>query len=300
MNSTTRAFIDFEGVTLEDVETLFSVAHRFEKHLQLPLVPHTLGLIFLEPSTRTRCSFEVAGLKLGLRVFNLESAESSVMKGESLEDTLLNLDAMGPSLLVVRHGTKELLREIAPRLKSKIISGGEGITGHPTQALLDVLTIYRARKGFKKERVLIIGDVIHSRVAHSHFDLLHLIGFEIAVCGPREWLGIEKDSRIKHFSRLEEGLQWATIAMSLRIQKERHDKNASSSFEELVSSFQLNAKSLRHLSEDGFIMHPGPVNRDVEMTREAMEDSRCLILKQVNNGVILRGALMASMLGIKI
>ena len=300
MNPNIRAFIDFEGVSPEDVEALFLVAHRFEKHTQLPLVPHTVGLVFLEPSTRTRCSFEVAALKLGLRTFNLESAESSLTKGETLEDTLLNLDAMGPSLLVVRHGTKEALQEIAPRLKAKIISGGEGVTGHPTQALLDVLTVFRERKGWKKERLLIIGDVVHSRVARSHFHLLHLIGYEIAVCGPREWLGLESDSRIQHFDRLKEGLEWATIAMSLRIQKERHASDDARSLDELVNSFQLNAESLKHFSHEGLILHPGPVNRGVEMTREAMEDSRCLILKQVNNGVVLRGALMASMLGIKI
>jgi aspartate carbamoyltransferase catalytic subunit len=300
MNSNVRAFIDFEGVTPEDVESLFLVAQRFEKHHQLPLVPHTLGLIFLEPSTRTRCSFEVAALKLGLRIFNLESAESSLTKGETLEDTLLNLDAMGPSLLVVRHGTKESLHAIAPRLKAKIVSGGEGITGHPTQALLDVLTIFRERKGLRRERMLIIGDVVHSRVARSHFHLFHLIGFEIAVCGPQEWLGIERDSRIQHFDRLKDGLEWATIAMSLRIQKERHAIVGTGSFDELVSSFQLNSGSLKEFSKDGLILHPGPVNRDVEMTSEAMEDPRCMILKQVNNGVLLRGALMASMLGIKI
>ncbi|MBX9769491.1 MAG: aspartate carbamoyltransferase catalytic subunit [Bdellovibrionales bacterium] len=300
MNSNVPAFIDFEGVTPEDVESLFAIAQRFEKHHQLPLVPHTVGLIFLEPSTRTRCSFEVAALKLGLRIFNLESAESSLAKGETLEDTLLNLDAMGPSLLVVRHGTRENLHAIAPRLKSKIISGGEGVTGHPTQALLDVLTIFRERKGLKKERLLIIGDVIHSRVARSHFHLLHLIGFEIAVCGPRDWLGVETDPRIQHFDRLKDGLEWATIAMSLRIQKERHTSLEPGAFEELISSFQLNSQSLKDLRQDGLILHPGPVNRGVEMTRDAMEDPRCMILKQVNNGVILRGALMASMLGIKI
>lgn len=300
MNSNVPAFIDFEGFTSEDVETLFAVAQRFEKHHQLPLVPHTLGLVFLEPSTRTRCSFEVAALKLGLRIFNLESTESSLAKGETLEDTLLNLDAMGPSLLVVRHGTKESLHEIAPRLKSKLISGGEGVTGHPTQALLDVLTIFRERKGLQREKLLIIGDVVHSRVARSHFHLFHLIGFEIAVCGPRDWLGVEENSKIQHFDRLKDGLEWASIAMSLRIQKERHTTLDSQSFEELVSSFQLNSQSLKNLRHDGLILHPGPVNRGVEMTGEAMEDPRCMILKQVNNGVILRGALMASMLGIKI
>lgn len=266
-------------------------------------------LLFLEPSTRTRLSFEMAALRLGHRVTVMDAGSgSSRVKGESDVDTVLNILAMGPDALVIRYNRSPELDELLPRLPIPVISGGNASAAHPTQALLDAYTIYRER-GAKKaddggvlkgERVLIVGDILHSRVARSNFDVLTKLGAEIAVCGPPKLLpqvGQETQEipNVRIFHDLDEAMTWPTVYMGLRVQLERHEpgETGSGSLEAFPERFGLNHARLKKLSPEALILHPGPINHGVEFAPGVTDDPRSRVLVQVSNGVLVRAALLA-------
>lgn len=260
-----------------------------------------VGCLFFEPSTRTRMSFQTAAYRLGHQVLTMElNSGSSLSKGETYDDTVLNIAAMNPDVLVVRYGRSPELDELLPTLPMPVVNAGNGTMAHPTQALLDAFTICREKGKVEGQRVLIVGDILHSRVARSNFDVLAKLGAEIAVCGPTSMLPrAERIPGVRIFESLDEAIPWATVYMGLRIQLERHDEGEPilRSTDEYHRHFGLNRERLQKLAKDAMIMHPGPINHGVEFSRDVLRDPRSRVLEQVANGVVIRAALLAWILG---
>jgi aspartate carbamoyltransferase catalytic subunit len=256
--------------------------------------------LFLEPSTRTRMSFQIAAYRLGHQVLSMEPfGGSSLSKGETYADTVENIAAMGPDVLVIRYGRSEELDELLPRLSFPVINAGSGTMAHPTQALLDAFTIHRERGQVRGARVLIVGDIRHSRVARSNFDVLKKLGAEIGVCGPTELMPTQVDG-VEVFSDLNLALEWCDVYMGLRIQLERHGDDSVNrspkSFDDYHERFGLTPSRLKILRSDALIMHPGPINHGVEFSREVAHDARNRVLSQVTNGVLVRASILSSFL----
>lgn len=288
-----RSLLELKSLSKSEVESFFQKANRFRSLKEWPQNHFSAGLIFLENSTRTTGSFEIATKRLGGHTLKITSHSSSVAKGESLLDTCLTLQALDLDLLIVRHGTNETLADIAGQLRIPIVNAGEGVVGHPTQGLLDALTVINERGPLPDQRVLIVGDAKHSRVAASAAEIFELFGAEVGYCGPKSWLPLQGNC----FENLSEGLQWCTVVMALRIQSERHQEKDAVSFSETISKYQLNNTSLAALRSDGLILHPGPFNRGVEISDDVLLDARCCIWKQVQNGVFIRAAVISEILG---
>ncbi|MDG0816730.1 aspartate carbamoyltransferase catalytic subunit [Bdellovibrio svalbardensis] len=291
----TNSLIDLISLEKEKISTLFSFADlisenklSFEKGFG-----KTGALLFFEASTRTRMSFETACARLGVYPLLLDGkAGTSLEKGETLEDTVLNVAAMKPSFLVVRSGDDLDLRDVARKLSMPVVNAGWGKVGHPTQALLDAYTIRKHLGTCEGQRVLIVGDVRHSRVAASHFELATKLGYEVALCGPKDFL--PSTPTVKVFSSLKEGLEWASVAMALRVQLERHAIEYS--LADYREQFGFTKKNLQSLSAQALIMHPGPINQGTELDSDILQDPRCQVLDQVSNGVFVRQALLHSIL----
>ncbi len=253
-------------------------------------------LAFFEASTRTRLSFETAAYRAGLGPLVFDGGiKTSLEKGETFEDSLLNMAAMEPKALVVRCGDSVPLAEIAPKLKVPLINAGWGVQGHPTQALLDQLTLLSKWKSLAGKKLLIVGDLKHSRVAASHLELAEKTGVQLGQCGPADFLS--GSSKIRSFESLPEALSWADAVMALRFQFERHDSSVALSKEDYRSRYGLNRDSLKKLKPDGWIMHPGPINHGIEMESEVLSDARSIVLEQVRHGVFLREAVLRMTLG---
>lgn len=239
-------------------------------------------------------SFETACHQLGLGplVF-LGGAGTSMEKGESVQDAILNIAAMDPAIMIIRCGDGTDLNSLVPKLRMPILSGGWGRKGHPSQALLDFFTLRQKRK-LSECRILYVGDVVHSRVFSSHMEMLKMYGGQFAVCGPSSLL--PDSAEIKRFEKIEEGLKWANVVYALRYQLERHEKSGTLSGEEIAAHYGLRTRHLKNLSSEALIMHPGPVNKGMEMDEEIYSDSRSLILDQVRNGVYVRKSLIRMLL----
>lgn len=297
--STFPAFIDLKKLTEKQILRLFSLAQQIEKTDQMEeLKVAPVALLFFEPSTRTRFSFEMSCGRLGLRSILLSGkAGTSLEKGETLEDTILNIAAMKPSLIVTRADDELAMPAIASTLRIPWINAGWGKRGHPTQALLDALTMQKFLGRLHDKKVLFIGDVRHSRVVASHLELSRILNYQVGVCGPSEFLfshRTEENAHAKIFKTREEGLKWADVVVALRVQNERHEKQHQ--LNQYNSEWGLNEKSLTALAAQSLILHPGPINQGVEMTSQALKDSRCHVLEQVTQGVFLRQALIKTLL----
>ncbi len=262
----------------------------------------TICTLFFEPSTRTRSSFQIAAQRLGADVVNFDASTSSARKGETALDTLKNLEAMGVRGFVVRHpedGAAEMLAEHAGE-GTTIINAGDGRSAHPTQGLLDMLTIRQAKgPDFSRLKVLIVGDVKHSRVARSDLQALRTLGAgEIRVCGPSALL--PDDDTLKGCTvgnDFDAMLQGADVVMMLRLQRERMEEGLVSSLDDYHRDYGLTAERLRrHAAPDAVVMHPGPINRGVEMTDEVADGPQSLVLRQVSNGVAIRMAVLEMLL----
>ncbi|MNJ92485.1 Aspartate carbamoyltransferase [compost metagenome] len=289
------SLIDFASFEKSKINSLFSLAEQistetadFKKREGL-----TGALLFFEASTRTRLSFETACARVGVHPLVMDgSSGTSLEKGETLEDTVLNVAAMQPSFLVIRSGEDLDFNALAKKTSLPILNAGWGKRGHPTQALLDVFTIRKKLGSCENQRLLIVGDVRHSRVAASHFELAKLLNYEIALCGPEGFL--PENSAVRVFASLKEGLAWATVAMALRVQLERHDQKYS--LAEYRSRYGFTCDNLMALSPQALIMHPGPINQGTELDTEVLADPRAMILEQVKNGVFIRQALIQQIL----
>jgi aspartate carbamoyltransferase catalytic subunit len=311
-----ESFLSSEQLSEKDIEQIFSRTALFKKefakrkridHLvsgNEGLTQKVLALVFAEPSTRTRLSFQTAASRLGLRTVALDNPQAaSITKGETLDDTIRNVAAMQPDLMVVRYNTNLDADAVIRELPCPVINGGVGASEHPTQALLDAFTIHEFRGQVKGEKVLIVGDVLHSRVANSNLMLLKRLGAELAYCAPAEFVPkSEAWKGVRSFNNLKEGVEWASVIMGLRVQKERHtgDVGIGLSMAEYRERYRLGGDQLKHFRTDGILLHPGPVIRGIEFSAFVLNDQRCKVLDQVTNGVYIRAALISMILGLEV
>jgi len=291
MNASEIAYI------LDATESFIEVSTREVKKVPT-LRGKTIINLFYEPSTRTRTSFEIAGKRLSADVINISNSSSSVAKGESLKDTALTLAAMAADVIVIRHPASGAPHFLAQQVPSAVINGGDGTHEHPTQALLDLFTI-RQRKGtLSGLRVSIIGDIAHSRVARSNIFAMRSMGMEVCVCGPASLLPMQVEALgVRAYTDLDTALHDADIIMVLRLQLERQEKGLIPSLREYSQLYGLTLKRLEQAKPDVLIMHPGPINRGIEIAPEVAEGPYSLILDQVANGVAIRMALLYLLTG---
>ena len=288
----------------EEITTILDTADSFKEISTRPIkkVPTLRGKtiinLFFEPSTRTRTSFEIAGKRLSADVINISGSSSSTVKDENLIDTALNLEAMHPDILVVRHNLSGAPEMISQHVKCPIINAGDGYHEHPTQALLDLHTIREAKGSLRGLNIIIVGDIAHSRVVRSNIYAMKTMGMNVKVIGPPTMipLGIEKMGVSVGYD-LEGAINDADVIMMLRLQKERQSRYLLSSIREYSNLYCLTSKFLEKAKDDVLIFHPGPVNRGIEISLDVMESDRSLILTQVTNGVAVRMALMYLLLG---
>lgn len=285
---------------LDTAETFRDVSRREIKKVPT-LRGRTVINLFFEPSTRTRTSFEIAAKRLSADAVNVSISTSSVTKGETLLDTARNLEAMAPDCIVIRHSMAGAPQHLARMCNAPIVNAGDGSHEHPTQALLDALTI-RERKGrIEGLKVAIIGDILHSRVARSNVYLLTKLGANVSVAGPGTLAPAEfatlVDSGLKLERRIEDAIAGADVIMILRIQRERQDAAFFPSMREYAVHYGLQPKHLELSADEAIVMHPGPMNRGVEISSEIADGSRSLILDQVSNGVAVRMAVLYLLAG---
>ncbi|PIS11255.1 MAG: aspartate carbamoyltransferase catalytic subunit [Bdellovibrio sp. CG10_big_fil_rev_8_21_14_0_10_47_8] len=298
MPASSLSLLNFQSFSSSQIESLFSFAEQLgsSKEGLKSWSGETAALLFFEASTRTRLSFESAAIRMGLGPLVFDGAQkTSLEKGESIEDSVLNIAAMSPRVLIIRCGDNVDLHLLQKKVSMPIVNAGWGVLGHPSQALLDTLTLRSRWKKTQGRKLLIVGDLKHSRVAASHFELMKLTGLEIGQCGPDEFLS--KESSVQTFRDLKSGLAWADAVMALRFQFERHGNQVSLSKDDYRQRYGLNQNSLKELRSDGLILHPGPVNHGIELESEVFADSRCMIFEQVRWGVVMREALLRWLLG---
>jgi len=254
----------------------------------------TLINLFFENSTRTRTSFELAGKRLGMDVINMSVSTSSTKKGETLIDTAMTLNAMHPDVIAVRHGESGAVHLLAKKVNCSVINAGDGCHEHPTQALLDALAILQHRGKIEGLTVAICGDILHSRVARSNMQLLKLLGAKVRIIAPRTLMPAAPESfGVEVFHDMRKGLAGADIIMMLRLQMERMDSNFVPSVREYFHFFGLDKEKLAYAKPDALIMHPGPINRGVEIDTQLADDiDRSIILDQVEMGVAVRQAVL--------
>ena len=286
-------------LNLLDIDLIFSTADNFKKIINQPIkkVPSlrdiTIANLFFENSTRTKLSFEIAEKRLSADVINFSSAASSVKKGESLLDTVNNILAMKVDIVVIRHPNPGASVFLSRNIEAKIINAGDGTHEHPTQALLDAYSIRERHGDVKSKKIIIIGDILHSRVALSNIYCLKMLGAQVAVCGPSTLMPKYLDSLgVRYFSNIKEALLWCDIANVLRIQLERQDVQLFPSLREYANVYGINSQLLDSLDKKITIMHPGPINRGVELTSDIADSQHSLILDQVENGVAIRMAVL--------
>ncbi len=282
---------------LETAESMFEISTRDVKKVPT-LRGKTIINLFFEPSTRTRSSFEIAAKRLSADILNFSLTSSSVVKGESLRDTLLNLEAMNPDAIIIRHSCSGAAYYISTFSNSHVINAGDGSHEHPTQALLDAFTIKQKKKTIHNLKIVIVGDILHSRVARSNIFLLNKLGAKIVLTGPPTLLPEEFQKfgiRINH--NFKQAVEGADVIMMLRIQKERQGIPYFPSIREYCNLYGLNKKNLRYAKKDVIVMHPGPINKGVEISSDLASSSKSVILKQVENGIAIRMAILFLLLG---
>jgi aspartate carbamoyltransferase catalytic subunit len=296
--------LGLEPLSAEQIRLILDTAEPFKEISERAIkkVPalrgSTIVNLFFEPSTRTRVSFEFAEKRLSADTVNVSSSGSSVSKGETLVDTARNLEAMRIDMVVMRHGASGAAQFLAERIESNVINAGDGTHEHPTQGLLDLLTLRDHFKELKGLRVCICGDVLHSRVARSNIWGLQKMGAEVAVCGPRSLLpyGIEEFG-VQVFDRIEAAIEWAQALNVLRLQLERMTAGYIPSLREYNRVFGVTADRVARASKELLILHPGPMNRGVEIDSNVADGPHSVILNQVTNGVAIRMAVLYLLAG---
>ena len=296
--------LDVDSLSLKSVHTIINSSKKaksilLSKNKTLSLKGKTIVSIFFENSTRTRVSFEQAGKILGADVINVNVPSSSISKGESILNTVKTIQSIGMDSLIVRHNHSGVPYFIARNVNVPVINAGDGMHAHPTQSLLDLFTINTEIGDIKDKKILIIGDIKHSRVARSNINLLIRLGAKITIAAPTtllpdSWVGInQKDFKIvSHYKKMESNLADTDLIMLLRVQKERQDQGSLPDLEEYSKLWGLTKYRYDTLSPNTFIMHPGPVNEGIEIASELLNDKNSLIDKQVENGVAVRMAVL--------
>jgi aspartate carbamoyltransferase catalytic subunit len=308
-NKKLQHLLSIKGLDKKIIEQIFNDADKFleKKDIKLNdntcLQGKTVCNLFFENSTRTQTTFEIAAKRLSANVINLDIATSSQSKGESILDLINNLIAMSVDIFVIRHSEPGIPELIAKNIKSNahIINAGDGNREHPTQGLLDAFTIREFKKDFSNIKVAIVGDIEHSRVAKSEISILSTLGTkEIRVIGPKALMPSNiNELNVNVFHTMEEGLKDVDVIMMLRIQKERMSNKTVPSESEYFKSFGLNQKRLKIAKDDALVLHPGPINRGVEIESVVADGKQSVILNQVKYGIAIRMAIMVMMIGKK-
>jgi aspartate carbamoyltransferase catalytic subunit len=300
----TPHLLGIKDLSASDIELIFKTADNFKDIINRPIkkVPSlrdiTIANLFFESSTRTRISFELAEKRLSADVINFSSSGSSVKKGETLIDTVNNILAMKVDLVVMRHPAPGAAHFLSKNVKAKIVNAGDGTHEHPTQALLDAYSIRQKFGKVKGKKVVIVGDILHSRVALSNIYCLKKLGAEVMVCGPTTLIPKYIDTLgVKVENNLRKALEWCDVANMLRIQLERQDIKYFPSIREYSMQFGLNKALLDSLKKKITIMHPGPINRGVEITSDVADSKQSIILEQVENGVAVRMSVLYLLAG---
>lgn len=302
----TKHLLGIKYITKEDIELIFKTATEFKEVINRPIkkVPSlrdvTIANVFFENSTRTRISFELAEKRLSADIINFSASSSSVNKGETLLDTVNNILAMKVDMIVMRHPAPGAHHFLSKHIDANIINAGDGTHEHPTQALLDAYSMIERLGSVEGKNILIIGDILHSRVALSNIFCLKKLGANVMVCGPAtlipkhiESLGVKVEHNVKR------ALQWCDVANVLRIQLERQDVKYIPSLREYTLYFGINKPLLESLNKEIIIMHPGPINRGVEITSDVADSGQSIILDQVENGVAVRMAVLYLLASVK-
>ena len=291
--------LGIKELTSDDIHLIFQTADEFKAVINRPIkkVPSlrdiTIANLFFENSTRTKLSFELAEKRLSADVINFSSGSSSVKKGETLLDTVNNILSMKVDMVVMRHPNPGAHKYLSDHVDAKIVNAGDGAHEHPTQALLDSFSIREKLGDVAGKKVAIIGDILHSRVALSNIFCLQKLGAEVMLCGPATLIPKYATSlgvKVEH--NLQKALEWCDVANMLRIQLERQDTKFFPSIREYVMQYGLNKEILDGLNKEITIMHPGPINRGVEITSDVADSEHSIILNQVENGVAIRMAVM--------
>ncbi|MFQ5690201.1 MAG: aspartate carbamoyltransferase catalytic subunit [Gemmatimonadota bacterium] len=299
-----KDLVGLEGLSADQIRVILDTAEPFKEisERQIKKVPilrgQTIVNLFFEPSTRTRISFEFAEKRLSADTVNISASGSSVQKGETLVDTARNLEAMRIDMVVIRHGSSGAARFLADRIPSNVINAGDGRHEHPTQALLDLLTVRDRFGSIRGRRICLVGDIRHSRVARSNIWGFLKCGAEVAVCGPRTLvpLGID-DLGVRVFSHVDRAIEWCDVLYVLRLQLERMAAGLVPSLREYNRVFGVSARRLARASEELVVLHPGPMNRGVEIDSDVADGPRSVILPQVTNGVAIRMAVLYLLAG---
>jgi aspartate carbamoyltransferase catalytic subunit len=298
-----RHLLGISELSAEEIAHVLDTAESFREISQREIkkVPALRGRtvinLFFEPSTRTRTSFEIAGKRLSADTINISSSTSSVAKGETLLDTARNLEAMSPDFIVIRHPSSGAPHALARVCRAAVVNAGDGAHEHPTQALLDALTIRQHKGGLEGLEVAILGDILHSRVARSNTHLLTKLGARVRLAGPGtlappEFASLVEGGGVRIANRVEEAIEGADVVMVLRIQRERQTAAFFPSLREYAVHYGLNRRRLGAAKPDAIVMHPGPMNRGIEIASDVADGTRSLILDQVANGLAVRMAVL--------
>ena len=296
-----KHLLDFAGWQPENAHAIFETARLMEEVLARPVkkVPalngFTVATVFFEPSTRTRSSFELAARRMSADVVSFNAQASSLVKGESYRDTLLTLEAMGIDAYVIRVDASGLVHQATRWVKGAVINAGDGWHAHPTQALLDAYTLISATGGLENKKVAIIGDILHSRVARSNSELLPLLGAQVVAAGPATLLP-DSLPGAQLTSDLDEALAGADAVMVLRLQKERMDSGLIPSLAEYRATWQVNSARMALAKPEAPLLHPGPMNRDLELDGTLADSPRSLVTRQVAAGVAIRMSVLYHLL----
>lgn len=299
-----KHLLGIRDLTVEDINLIFTTADNFKDVINRPIkkVPSlrdiTVANLFFENSTRTRLSFELAEKRLSADIINFAASSSSVSKGETLIDTVNNILAMKVDMVVMRHPKPGAAVFLSQRVNARIVNAGDGTHEHPTQALLDAFSIREKLGDLKGVKVVIVGDILHSRVALSNIFCLQKLGAEVMVCGPPTLIPrYLPELGVKVEYDLKKALSWCDVANVLRIQLERQDIRYFPSLREYVMQYGINRKLLENLGKEIILMHPGPINRGVELSSDAADSGQSIILQQVENGVAVRMAVLYLLAG---
>jgi len=301
---TTKHLLGIKDLTADDIHLILNTAENFKEVINRPIkkVPSlrdiTIANLFFENSTRTKLSFELAEKRLSADVINFAASSSSVKKGETLIDTVNNILAMKVDMVVMRHPNPGAAVFLSKHIDAKIVNAGDGAHEHPTQALLDAFSIKEKLGSIKGKKIAIVGDILHSRVALSNIFCLQKLGAEVMVCGPTTLIPKYITSlgvKVEH--NLRKALEWCDVANMLRIQLERQDIKYFPSLREYTMMYGLNKEILDSLSKKIIVMHPGPINRGVEITSDVADSKQSIILEQVENGVAVRMAVLFLLAG---
>ena len=301
-----KHLLDIESLSREQIELILSTAQKFQTasgsapSRNKSLAGKIVVTAFFEASTRTLMSFEIAAARLGADVMKVSTELSSIVKGETLRDTVMNLDAMGLDGLIIRHAQSGAPHAAAQVVQASVINAGDGAHEHPTQALLDALTILDYRKRLDGLKIVLVGDILHSRVARSNAFLLSKFSSLVVLCGPATLLSRDLESiapQVTTTTSLSEALEDADVVMGLRLQKERQQQALIPSVRDYSLEYRLTTERFRRAKPDCIVLHPGPLNRGAEMTSEVADGPQSRILSQVSNGVAVRMAVLKLLLG---